>query len=102
MTREELLEQSESFFPPLDGTALLSLVCSMNHSCDPNVQIVYNECCGEPLLATVIALREIKDEEVNQEASRIDTNEDLASRREKLRDYGFLCMCPRCQKGGGG
>ena len=47
---EELAE-----FPYLDGTALFSLICTMNHSCEPNVTVCY-DTSG---IATAVALRDI-------------------------------------------
>ena len=42
---QELLDTygEEVLFPPLDGTAFYSLVCRINHSCDPNVMVRYAE-----------------------------------------------------------
>jgi hypothetical protein len=47
------------------------------------------------LAAEVIALREIlPGEELLQ--SYIDCSLDTAARQKELRDYGFICNCPKC------
>lgn len=82
-------------FTPLDGTALFTWICMMNHSCEPNCWVQY--CGGEttPLLCEVLALRDIApDEELFQ--SYIDKSLPAEARQAALRDYGFVCRCTRC------
>jgi len=43
-------------FADLDGTALFSLICTMNHSCDPNVTVIYDK----DGTAILVALRDIQ------------------------------------------
>ena len=68
----------------------------MNHSCDPNVEILWENDPSTPLQANVIALKEIVpgDELV---FSYIDNDLPYEQRQLKLRDYGFECNCKKCQ-----
>ncbi|ETV94809.1 hypothetical protein, variant [Aphanomyces invadans] len=78
-------------FPDLDGTALYSLICMMNHSCDPNVAVTYET--GE---ATVVAIQDIgPGDELC--IAYIDTDVDVDERRAQLSEYHFECACPRCK-----
>lgn len=57
----------DSIFPPLDGTALYSMMCKINHSCSPNVRVKYVFTREHGLVAELVALREIQpDEELVQ------------------------------------
>ncbi|OQR80811.1 hypothetical protein ACHHYP_17150 [Achlya hypogyna] len=78
-------------YPDLDGTALFSLVCTMNHSCEPNVAVCY-ESNG---LATVVALTPIQEHDELQIAY-IETEQDVNARAHDLSEYKFVCQCPRC------
>ena len=49
----------ESIFPPLDGTALFSMLCKINHSCEPNVRVKYVFTKELGLTAFLVALKEI-------------------------------------------
>ncbi|KAF0685586.1 Aste57867_22554 [Aphanomyces stellatus] len=93
-------------YPDLEGTALFSLICMMNHSCDPNVAVSY-----EYGVATVVAVREISDcDELC--ISYIDTDQDFYARKAELRcgiiptmkyskylysEYQFECQCQKCE-----
>jgi hypothetical protein len=92
-----LCDNPSRIFAPLDGTALFSVVCCMNHSCEPNVEVVYNSACRTPLKAEV---RVIKDTGIKKSEeicfSYIDTALPLEDRRAALLDYGFDCACDRC------
>ena len=103
----------------LDGTALYSYICCMNHSCDPNVMVIYyppsyinsspncdaskinpkisiDEVRGtRPLMATVIAIKDIHsgDELLH---SYIDKYMPREERQAALVDYGFKCQCSKC------
>lgn len=107
-------EPGEDLFAPLDGTALYSLVCCMNHSCRPNCVVRYpgvrqqqqhqggKESGGrdaggaaDPLVAEVMLLEDVPaGKELTQ--SYVTREMELAERRQALEDYGFLCACPRC------
>ena len=50
----------ENIFPPLDGTALFSMLCKINHSCEPNVRVKYVFTKEVGLTAFLVALKEIK------------------------------------------
>lgn len=85
-------ENCDQIFPIIDGTALFRLICTMNHSCDPNCTVVYRPD-GQ---ATVVALRDIaQDEEIC--ISYIDIDQDFQTRQEELQEYQFTCECLRCQ-----
>lgn len=86
----------ETLFPPLDGTAFYSTICHINHSCDPNVRVTYTNCPQRGLLATLVAVRPIfPGEELVQ--SYIDQFQGLPARQKALKDYGFVCTCPKCE-----
>ncbi|KAH9100158.1 hypothetical protein LEN26_016125 [Aphanomyces euteiches] len=78
-------------YPYLEGTALYSLICMMNHSCEPNVAVSY-----EYGVATAVALQDIS---VGDELciSYIETDQDVDARRAELSEYQFECNCPRCE-----
>lgn len=86
-------------FPPLDGTAMYALACKMNHSCNPNVILVYKRQSGwgrqHPLTAFCIALRDISEGE-ELTISYIDVHLSLAERQASLTNYGFECKCEKC------
>ncbi len=84
----------EAYFPPLDGTALFTVICCMNHSCNPNAEILWDEE-SNALQAIVKTIKNIKKgDEIS--FSYIDSSLSYSERREKLRDYGFTCSCERC------
>ena len=67
----------------------------MNHSCLPNVRIVYVIDPLQGLCARVEVLRAIEaGEELVQ--SYIDETLPTDERRNALRDYGFVCTCYSC------
>jgi len=103
----ELLEaclaksKTSGIFSALDGTALLSLVCCMNHSCRPNCEVRWVGGLGvsSPLVAELVALEPIPaGGELFQSYVRVE-NTTVEERREKLKEYGFLCQCPLCTSG---
>jgi hypothetical protein len=97
----EMIEEYgvETLYPPLDGTAFYSVICRINHSCDPNVRVTYINCPQRGLLASLIALRPIAaGEELVQ--SYIDQFASLKVRQKALKDYGFECACPKCVQEG--
>jgi hypothetical protein len=69
-------EGGDRIYAPLDGTAFYSIICHINHSCDPNVIVKYATSDQEGLVAQVFALREIlPGEELLQ--SYIDKTEGM-------------------------
>ena len=99
IARMQLVAQmGDDYFPPLDGTALFTVGCSMNHSCAPNVSPVWSPDNDQPIAMHFVALKDIASgEELN--FSYIDaTIESVEERRELLRDYGFVCQCARCRE----
>jgi hypothetical protein len=83
-------------FAPLDGTAMFSTTCKMNHSCDPNVIVVYRGLkWHEPLVAQCVAKCDIEPGE-ELCISYVDVNEAVEVRRRELANYGFNCSCERC------
>ncbi|KAG5186832.1 hypothetical protein JKP88DRAFT_308474 [Tribonema minus] len=95
----QILEEydADALFTPLDGTALYSLICCMNHSCDPCCEIKYVGGAGaaNPLRAAIVAKRDIAaGEELFQ--SYIDAAAPLSERAAALEEYGFACDCARC------
>jgi SET domain len=90
----------DMIFTPLDGTAMYALCCKMNHSCDPNVVVLYKTGGWgplHPLVAHAVALRDIEDGE-ELCISYIDSTGPLEKRQEELKHYGFTCRCSKCEK----
>ena len=87
-------------FPPLDGTAMYSMACKMNHSCHPNVILLYrrrsNIGPAYPLVAMVVALRQIEPQE-ELTISYINANAPFRQRQKDLQNYGFTCHCMKCE-----
>ncbi|DAZ94478.1 TPA: hypothetical protein N0F65_003412, partial [Lagenidium giganteum] len=82
---------SHNGFQGVEGTALFPIICTMNHSCDPNCTALYTKD-GD---AHVVAVRDIKrGEELC--ICYIDIDQDVAKREEHLREYQFKCFCARC------
>ncbi|RQM14237.1 hypothetical protein DD237_006761 [Peronospora effusa] len=78
-------------YPCIEGTALFPIICTMNHSCDPNCTVLYTKN-GD---AHVVAIRDIqKGEELC--ICYIDVDMDVQTREANLREYKFKCFCPRC------
>lgn len=96
---EDDQDDLDDIFPPMDGTAMYALTCKMNHSCDPNVVVLYKTRgwgAKHPLVAHCIALRDIEQGE-ELCISYIESNDHVTKRQEALKHYGFLCNCSKCQ-----
>lgn len=50
---------SDALFPPLDGTALYTTLCKINHSCVPNVLVSYTCTREHGLVAVLHAVRPV-------------------------------------------
>ena len=85
----------EVLYPPVDGTAFFSTICRINHSCDPNVRVVYRVSPLFGMQAHLTALKTITaGEELVQ--SYIDQFLPYEDRQQALEDYGFKCSCVKC------
>ena len=88
----------DHIFPPLDGTAMFATACKMNHSCDPNVLLVYQShpSWQQPLTLYALAIKDIQEGE-ELTISYIDhSNKSLEERQQLLVNYGFVCTCSLC------
>jgi len=86
-------------FPPLDGTAMYATICKMNHSCEPNIIVLYKPTSSwgarYPLTAYVVALKDIAaGEELT--ISYINKDHPYRDRQQELINYGFICQCYKC------
>ncbi|KAF1325362.1 Histone-lysine n-methyltransferase atxr2, partial [Globisporangium splendens] len=82
-----------SGFLGVEGTALFPIVCTMNHSCEPNCTVLYTKDGN----AHVVAVRDIqKGEELC--ICYIDIDDDVHTRQVNLREYQFKCFCARCSR----
>jgi SET domain-containing protein len=89
--------ETTALFPALDGTALYSLVCMMNHSCRPGCEATYPEDGRGAVVARVTALRDLGAGEELCMAYVLEAD-PLEERREQLRHYGFECTCEKCRE----
>lgn len=78
-------------FPSIEGTSLFPIICTMNHSCDPNCTVMYTKN-GD---GHVVAIRDIKKGE-ELCICYIDVDMDVQTREANLREYKFKCLCTRC------
>lgn len=89
----------DDVFTPLDGTAMYATACKMNHSCSPNVVVLYKQQRSNdaqmPLVAYCVALRDIQEGE-ELCISYIDSSVSYSERQEALANYGFQCECVKC------
>ena len=90
----------DALFPPLDGTAMYALTCKMNHSCEPNVAVLYKTRGWgpkHPLVVHAVAIRDIKPGE-ELCISYIEEKAPREKRQEELLHYGFSCACTKCER----
>ena len=93
-------DEWDTLFTPLDGTAMYSTASKMNHSCDPNVVLLYKTRGwgrDHPLVAYCVALRDIQEDE-ELTISYIVSDDDYPTRQAALANYGFVCECSKCQR----
>jgi SET domain len=94
----EIGDEMDALFPPFDGAAMFAHACKMNHSCAPNVILLYkNRGWGRyhPLTAFCVALRDIQEGD-ELTISYIDKEQSYEQRRRALAHYGFRCECDQC------
>ncbi|KAI1743919.1 SET domain-containing protein [Xylaria scruposa] len=93
-----IMNNSFTLSCPLDdielGIGFDPLICSANHSCDPNASLVFNQPGQE-----IRALRAIKPgEEIF--IRYIEVTNPFSVRQAELQErYFFTCQCTKCQKG---
>ena len=91
----EAMGGDDALWMPLSGAAFYSTICKINHSCEPNVVVVYALSNTRGLVARVEALRPlVPGEELLH--SYVDREESYAMRTAALAEYGFTCGCRRC------
>eukprot|EP01043_Picozoa_sp_COSAG02_P013257 COSAG02_NODE_527_length_20704_cov_120.745462_9_plen_674_part_00 len=92
----DMLGSVDQLYPPLCGVGLYDGVAMLNHDCEPNAVVVFEQ----DAMATVAALRSIrKGDEIC--ISYIDVDQNADERRADLLDYGFVCSCRRCSEEAG-
>lgn len=80
------------------GIALSTVVAMLNHSCVPNVAIVYPNGPGAKQPMHVVAIRDIEAEE-ELTTFYIDVADPFPLRQATLQQrYSFECRCPLCLK----
>lgn len=86
----------DTLYPPIDGTAFYSVICRINHSCEPNVQVLYQYSHEyNNIQAYLKVLKPIlPNEELLQ--SYINQYDSYNNRKKSLADYGFECNCNKC------
>ncbi|KYQ94027.1 hypothetical protein DLAC_04299 [Tieghemostelium lacteum] len=92
MDDQDEFDDEEEIFPSFDGFGIFGLQAMVNHSCEPNVTVVFSDKDNR---AYIKALRKI---EANEELthSYIDESEPYDDRQKELITYGFVCTCPKC------
>eukprot|EP00941_MAST-03F_sp_MAST-3F-sp1_P001838 g1838.t1 len=93
----EVAAAPERYFAPLDGTAIFTLTCCMNHSCSPNVEVIYNSAREGPLQAEIKVIAESISPGEELCISYIDSSKSYNERCLALKDYGFQCDCNLCK-----
>jgi len=98
--KTDITDEWDEIIRPLDGTAHFTIATKMNHSCDPNVILLYKTRGwgrDHPLVAYCIALKDISEGE-ELTICYIDSSESYEKRQEALANYGFTCACSKCEK----
>jgi lysine-specific demethylase 8 len=97
--RDTVGDDLDYIFTPLDGTTMYATACKMNHSCNPNVIVLYKgRGWGRqhPLTAYCIAYKDIQEGE-ELTISYIENDDPLEKRQQDLANYGFVCQCTKCE-----
>ncbi|ESL06822.1 hypothetical protein TRSC58_05497 [Trypanosoma rangeli SC58] len=86
----------EQLFQSSRGQGVYTVGCLLNHSCEPNLQVVHGDSADEML--SVVALRDIDPGE-ELCISYIDETLSYSERQQELYEhYLFTCRCPRCDR----
>ena len=93
---EDLYDVSRRLFPMFAGEGLFSLLCVVNHACEPSVVTRYRSWKG----ATMMRVEALRDIEAGEEltVSYVDEAQPLAARRAALASYRFECRCAKCER----
>ena len=91
---EDLFDVSRRLFGGFKGQALFSLLCLVNHSCEPSTVARFSSWKGRAM----VRLEALRDIEAGEELtmSYIDEGESLEERKVALASYGFVCGCDKC------
>lgn len=85
---------TSAMFPPSRGIALFARVATLNHSCEPNCEVVWAHSPSSA--ATVVTTRCVQSGE-ELCISYVDVRLSVQERRAALEQrYGFTCDCERC------
>ena len=98
VTRPILDALGDDYAAPFEGAGLFPLQATLNHSCEPNVTLLKEE--GPEERDGRVVARLTRDVAAGEELcnSYVDTLLPLRRRRRELREYGFDCDCPRCER----
>ena len=99
LTNKCEFDEWDDVIRPLDGVSHYSIATKMNHSCEPNVILVYKTRGwgrDHPLVAYIVALRDISPGE-ELTISYITSDESYEERQASLANYGFVCKCSKCE-----
>ncbi|KAH7440736.1 hypothetical protein KP509_03G007800 [Ceratopteris richardii] len=95
-TRPLLDALGDDYNVPCEGTAFFPVQSCANHSCVPNMK-AFKRDEDKDGQAVLLATRPIQfGEELT--ISYIDEDASWEERKALLKDYGFICMCPKCIK----
>ena len=88
----------DHIWTPLCGAAFYLKVCKINHSCEPNVEVLYSCSPEKGVYVKVRTLRALApgEELLHSYVDRFDT---LENRTAAIAEYGFTCACPKCARG---
>ena len=84
-----------------EGVGLFPLTCLMNHSCEPNVEVHFQDAGpGVGVVSVAHALRAIEPGEELRH-SYVDSDRPVFLRAADLAAFGFRCDCVRCARARG-
>lgn len=87
-----------AYSTPFDGIGLFPMQATLNHSCEPNVTLLKEE--GPEERDGRVVARLTRDVAAGEELCNayVDISLPVRRRRRELREYGFECDCPRCER----